>query len=380
MVPTLDLLTATCSGTSWPCWKGWSLYMDETCCPIVSTCRTYFACTNDATKVDPIGGVLSSVGIFNAAATADSPTNAYIMAVLSNFAYPSSVGGTTQADFDTHFRAAVLPRLGGTAMTSIWGPYDLEAIVVETYNAIIVVWAGSESMTDWVNNMYSAVSSTSTTDFSSTPVSIASGFYDGYIGSRDVILALVSVKLQAAPTKELWFAGHSLGGAYATLFAARAKATGLPVAGVYTFGQPAVGDQAFANVYNGMGLASRTYRYAVSGDPVPGLPPGFVHVVPTTVTLGGCARRLLSEQADSLAPHEVARLEAEVAAEAEALAADAGGDAVASNRRMLGTLVGALVPHGILDNYAYYIHTCRLSPTDRSTNVPLLTSVYNFAN
>ncbi|KAG2488480.1 hypothetical protein HYH03_012985 [Edaphochlamys debaryana] len=384
-LPTRSIVNSTSSSCYWtgcslggcPAYQAevdssWCGFYDEYCCPIVSTCRTNLTCTNDATKVDPIGGVLSSVGIFNAAATSDNATNAYIMALLSNFAYPSSVNTASASAFTTDFKAKILPRLGGTNVTTIWdATYDLEVIVIETHAAVIVVFSGSESVTDWYTNLQSAVSTVSTTDFSSAPVSIASGFFKGYNASRNALMALVNAKLG---TKKLWFAGHSLGGAYATLFAARAQKTGLAVAGVYTYGQPAVGNAAFVTAYNALsGLASRTYRYVVSGDPVPGLPAGFVHVVPVTVTLNACARRLLSEQASVLAPHEAARLEAEVAAEEGR--ADLGQALVETNRRMLGTLVGSLVPHGILDNYAYYIHTCRLSPADRSSKVPLLTSI-----
>jgi len=47
--------------------------------------------------------------------------------------------------------------------------------------------------------------------------------------------------------KKIWITGHSLGGGLAELCAARAfSALGIPIQGVYTFGQPRVGDESFA--------------------------------------------------------------------------------------------------------------------------------------
>ncbi|KAG2485865.1 hypothetical protein HYH03_015448 [Edaphochlamys debaryana] len=373
--------------SSW-CWYAY----DERCCQIItySTCRAYLPCTDDSTKADPVGGVLSSVGVFDASATADTPTNALVAAILSNFVYESTVGADTQDAFDANFRSRVLSRLGGTAMTSIWGDYDLEAIVVETWNAIWVVFAGSESTTDFLND-FASVTSTDSTDFSPNSVLVGQGFYDGYSSNRDAVLNLVTSKVQAAPGKKLWMAGHSLGGAYAVLFAARAQWQGLYVSGVYTFGSPKPGDEAFASVYtnNFGGLASRTYRYDMSGDPVTVLPYWFLDdtdAEPTHVgitrSLSSCARRLLAAQPGSLSAEQRSHLAAELrAAEAVARAAEAevGTRGADANRRELGFSLGSFTNHGILEVYTYYILNCVLSPNDRS-NVPSYAAILGFGS
>lgn len=122
-------------------------------------------------------------------------------------------------------------------------------------------------------------------------------------GFRDSVNAVIEgvtaeVRRQAAPSssaaagtqpasapagpKPVWIAGHSRGGAMAAL--AAAAFTGLrqrdsaagdaafpPVAGVYTFGQPRVGNGVFADSLNRSGL--RLFRIVNGDDPVSLVPP-----------------------------------------------------------------------------------------------------------
>lgn len=68
--------------------------------------------------------------------------------------------------------------------------------------------------------------------------------------------------------KPLFIAGHSLGGALATL-----ATYCYPAARTYTFGQPSVGDAAFAANFGGYKIE----RYVNGADPVPHVAP-FKHV------------------------------------------------------------------------------------------------------
>jgi pimeloyl-ACP methyl ester carboxylesterase len=67
--------------------------------------------------------------------------------------------------------------------------------------------------------------------------------------------------------KTFWFTGHSLGAALATLAAGRAG-SGL-VSGLYTFGSPRVGDEAFRDQF-----PVTCFRIVNNNDVVPHLPPG----------------------------------------------------------------------------------------------------------
>jgi len=86
------------------------------------------------------------------------------------------------------------------------------------------------------------------------------------------------------PRKRLFIAGHSRGGAFAVLAAAAMrKESDLPeIAGVYTFGQPRVGNAAFAQQLDGgaasgasgsAGGAVPLFRFVNRDDPVPNVPP-----------------------------------------------------------------------------------------------------------
>lgn len=100
-------------------------------------------------------------------------------------------------------------------------------------------------------------------------------------GFKDGMVALwAKVRPEVPLDRPLWVTGHSLGGALATLGALQAHGEGAPVAGVATFGSPAVGDAAFVAFFTGL-LGDRSARVVQAADPVPRvLSPafGFAHV------------------------------------------------------------------------------------------------------
>lgn len=72
--------------------------------------------------------------------------------------------------------------------------------------------------------------------------------------------------------RELWVTGHSLGGALATLAVAKIRLDkGHPVSGLYTFGQPRVGDGEFSNRFN-QDFEKQTFRFVNYRDVVPRVP------------------------------------------------------------------------------------------------------------
>jgi hypothetical protein len=80
-----------------------------------------------------------------------------------------------------------------------------------------------------------------------------------------------------APLEALYITGHSLGAAMAVLAAAKIFKDEAPllsnmVRGIYTFGQPAVGDKQFASNYGKL-FGDRLYRHEYGHDAVPRLPP-----------------------------------------------------------------------------------------------------------
>jgi hypothetical protein len=87
------------------------------------------------------------------------------------------------------------------------------------------------------------------------------------------------------PRKALWVAGHSRGGAFAALAAAAfARAGDLPpLGGVYTFGQPRVGNAPFVRQLDSGPAAIPLVRVVNRDDPVPTVP---IAAPPATGRLG----------------------------------------------------------------------------------------------
>lgn len=79
-------------------------------------------------------------------------------------------------------------------------------------------------------------------------------------------------RLAARGNRTVWITGHSLGGALAELAAAKsALVSGIPVKGVYTFGQPRVGDEGFARKME-EAVGSEVFRFINNHDIVPRVP------------------------------------------------------------------------------------------------------------
>ena len=106
-------------------------------------------------------------------------------------------------------------------------------------------------------------------------VEVHQGFLDSYRSVRTAVLMAVTATVAKASPKYCLVTGHSLGGALAVLAVLDLHQTGL--AGnfssvlMYNYGQPRVGNQAFAQLYQALQPAS--FRVINQRDPVPHLPP-----------------------------------------------------------------------------------------------------------
>lgn len=78
---------------------------------------------------------------------------------------------------------------------------------------------------------------------------------------------LQAILENVGPGRTVWFCGHSLGAAIATLAASSYSAT----RGVCTFGSPRVGDEVFADSFNQQ-LSGKSLRYVNGNDCVPDVP------------------------------------------------------------------------------------------------------------
>ena len=98
------------------------------------------------------------------------------------------------------------------------------------------------------------------------------GFKDGV---ADVEQDIQAIDAAAKKAKHLWITGHSLGGALALIAAARWKMAGIK-SSIYTYGQPMVGLDGFADRF-AIELPGRLVRFVNQSDIVPRVPPGFSH-------------------------------------------------------------------------------------------------------
>jgi triacylglycerol lipase len=111
--------------------------------------------------------------------------------------------------------------------------------------------------------------------------------HQGFLQAVESIYSELSSLLREknpGSTRKLYFTGHSLGSALATLAAAKVQADsalGQSVSGVYSLAGPRVGDASWAEVYSRLGLASKTLRVVYFKDAIPLIPPvsmGYEHV------------------------------------------------------------------------------------------------------
>lgn len=138
------------------------------------------------------------------------------------------------------------------------------AWVAETPESIVVVFRGSKDPADYIQDSKFDLARYV---FCHTTCRVHLGFMEDWQSIRSGVAAAV-LKL---PHKPVFVAGHSLGGGQAILCAADLKNHGFRIAGVYTFGQPRVGDSTFKSAYNAV-LGGITWRVVNQNDIVPRVP------------------------------------------------------------------------------------------------------------
>lgn len=127
----------------------------------------------------------------------------------------------------------------------------------------IIIFPGSVSATDWRTNAKVKMADWEADGFAR----VHRGFSEAFWSVKTDIFRAV----EKAST--ITVAGHSLGGALATLCADALASFGMVhrVTDVITFGSPRVGNGGFAESYNAA-LSHKTSRVVNAGDPVPHIP------------------------------------------------------------------------------------------------------------
>ncbi|MBI5863225.1 MAG: lipase family protein [Planctomycetes bacterium] len=202
---------------------------------------------------------------FDSMADAFSRCNAYSLGEAARLAYtrePNSVSATL-ADW-------------GFEPPTLLDHRDTQGFVARNDSIILIAFRGTEprELADWL------------TDIDARLVAGPGGkVHQGFLGALfDVwweLRAAIDAQQDPAHPRTLWFTGHSLGAALATLATAKLRIEeDKPVAGLYTFGSPRVGDSEFSGRFD-VDFRARTFRFVNNRDVVTRIPPrllGYRHV------------------------------------------------------------------------------------------------------
>lgn len=142
-----------------------------------------------------------------------------------------------------------------------------ECFLAATPDCLVVTFRGTAGLRDWLGNL----------NLFSTSASYGSlhrGFYFAFQAVRSSLEQILHH--MGTGNRRIVLAGHSLGGALATVAAAEWLSS-FDIRGIYTFGQPRVCREDTAN-HIGTGVGDRFFRVVNDDDIVARIPPGYEHV------------------------------------------------------------------------------------------------------
>lgn len=194
--------------------------------------------------------------------TDSTPYNAWVCAHLSQDAYLDPA----------HFGEVVV--VTGQGAFHFFDKNDTQAYLYGDGDVVVLAFRGTQptDLRDWMTD----------TDAKLVPGGhpVYRGLvHQGFENALDDVWGDILVAMIPHAEKRLFVTGHSLGGALATLAAARFATLGHKVSGLYTFGSPRVGDPAFCAAFDALGLPA--YRYVNDLDVVPRVPTrlmGYSHI------------------------------------------------------------------------------------------------------
>ena len=201
------------------------------------------------------------------------PENALILAALARLAY--------QGEEEIRQQVA---SWGFSEFSFITTPtpieaYDTQAFIMANSDLVIVTFRGTESRTDWKNNLDFVLSE----GYGGRGDELQGRVHRGFSQALDSVWGQVKRIINQFQNQgqTLWITGHSLGAALATLAVSRlVLGEDKPVGGLYTFGSPRVGDRVFSQNFNNL-FKGQSFRLVNHTDIVTRVPPrqmGYSHV------------------------------------------------------------------------------------------------------
>jgi pimeloyl-ACP methyl ester carboxylesterase len=139
------------------------------------------------------------------------------------------------------------------------GESDTHAMIVRTATDLFLVFRGTTDLRNWLTDIDCACD-----------LEDGCKIHRGFSRALDSVFSRITAEILRPGYKNLrfWLAGHSLGGALAMLYAWRFFTAyhQMIFSGIYTFGQPRVGDRSFRDLYDFSGLKARTFRVVHAND------------------------------------------------------------------------------------------------------------------
>nr|KAJ3405408.1 hypothetical protein HK105_003746 [Polyrhizophydium stewartii] len=167
------------------------------------------------------------------------------------------------------------------AFTYLLGPQTAGYIGYNTRTKqIITAFRGSVTINNWLEDFMLWFQDADNGQllpsfYGDDKIKLHKGFQESYRQARSLVRSTLASLMQRFPDYELIFTGHSLGAALAIVAATDIYQTTPSIAGrtsVYTYGQPRVGNTAWANYIDNLPFASRIYRVTGYVDVIPGVP------------------------------------------------------------------------------------------------------------
>ena len=176
---------------------------------------------------------------------------------------------------------------------------DTQGFIAVDESRLLAAFRGTESLPDWLTNLQTV---RDPGPWRNTRVH--EGFQDAFHAAA---LRIGETIGRERGDRQVWLTGHSLGGALAVLLAATLLESAIPVTGLYTFGAPRVGNNAFASHVDA-GLAQAAPL--ASGEPGrPGAPRPRADVLlpcgKQDAPHGGCATGRLRGHVEGLHPRDL---------------------------------------------------------------------------
>lgn len=156
----------------------------------------------------------------------------------------------------------------------------LQAMVLGNQKAVVVAFRGTrpDQVRDWMSDF--EISQVSFSEYFTAPE--IGNVHDGFahLLARNWPDLTAAVRAFQDDSQTLWITGHSLGGALALMACSAFVFTErLPVNGLYTFGQPRVGDLQFCTHCQSQ-FGDNMFRFVNDADIVTRVPPRIVPGVP----------------------------------------------------------------------------------------------------